>query len=137
MNAKHVKRLPGNKTDRMDSRWLGRVCQFGLARSSYVPAREFRELRLLRRHRRGLVQDRSRVRNRLQKVLDRSGARIGGVLTDVFGCNGRRIREGLAAGPSPERILATLDGRVGPKKELLATALEREVNGARGGLLRD
>ena len=65
--------------------WLARVCQFGLATPSHVPVKAFRELRVLTRYRRTLVGQRSRVRNRVQKVLDRSGVRVGGVLSATAG----------------------------------------------------
>ena len=87
VNARQVKQLKGRKTDVADSVWLARVCQSGLATASHVPPKAFREVRVLTRYRRTLVSQRSRVRNRVQKVLDRSGVRIGGVLSDVFGAN--------------------------------------------------
>ena len=73
VNARQVKQLKGRKTDVADSVWLARVCQFGLATPSHVPPKAFRELRVLTRYRRTLISQRSRVRNRVQKVLDRSG----------------------------------------------------------------
>ena len=106
VNARQVKQLKGRKTDVADSVWLARVCQFGLATASHVPPKAFREVRVLTRYRRTLVSQRSRVRNRVQKVLDRSGVRIGGVLSDVFGANGRRIVDGLARGLDHDAILA-------------------------------
>ena len=91
--------------------WLARVCQFGLATASHVPAKSFREVRVLTRYRRTLISQRSRVRNRVHKILDRSGVRVGGVLSDVFGRNGRRILDGLAQG-APDAILASLSHHV-------------------------
>ena len=95
LNAQQVKQLRGRKTDVEDSRWLARVCQFGLGRPSFVPSPPFRDLRTLSRHRRTLVARRSQVRNQAQKVIDRAGVRIGAVLTDIFGTNGRRILDAL------------------------------------------
>ena len=97
LHAQHVRQLRGRKTDIEDSRWLARVCQFGLGQPSFVPDEAFCDLRNLVRHRRTLVAQRSQTRNRVQKVLDRSGIRIGGVLSDIFGLNGRRILDGLVA----------------------------------------
>ena len=90
LHAQHVKQLRGRKTDVEDSRWLARVCQFGLGRPSFVPDQQFRDLRSLSRHRRKLIARRSQVRNQAQKVIDRGGVRIGVVLSDIFGANGRR-----------------------------------------------
>ena len=67
LHAQHVKQLRGRKTDVEDSRWLARVCQFGLGRPSFVPDQQFRDLRSLSRHRRKLVARRSQVRNQAQK----------------------------------------------------------------------
>lgn len=137
VHAQHVKQLQGHKTDRKDSVWLARVCQFELVRASFVPPRPFRELRPLSRHRGRLVSARSQVRCRVQAVLDRAGVRLGGALSDLFGVNGRRLLDGLAAGLPAERILASLDGRVARKKELLATMLESRLSARSVWLLRE
>ena len=127
--GKHNERqIKGRKTDVADSVWLARVCQFGLATASHVPPKTFREVRVLTRYRRTLVGQRSRVRNRVQKVLDRSGVRVGGVLSDVFGANGRRILDGLAQGLDPDAILASLSHHVGHKLERLGDALRLELS---------
>ena len=128
VNARQVKQLKGRKTDVADSVWLARVCQFALATASHVPPKTFRELRVLTRYRRTLVGQRSRVRNRVQKVLDRSGVRVGGVLSDVFGANGRRILDGLARGLDPDAILASLSHHVAHKLERLGDALRLELS---------
>ena len=122
-NAQHVKQIRGKKTDANDSLWLARICQFGLALPSYVPPRLFRQLRQLTRYRRRLVAERSRARNRVHKTLDHDGLRLGGVLTDIFGVNGRRILDGLVAGLSPQRILTSLTHHVAAKLAPLAQAL--------------
>lgn len=123
LHAQHVRQLRGRKTDIEDSRWLARVCQFGLGRPSFVPDEAFGDLRNLVRHRRTLVAQRSRVRNQVQKVLDRSGLRIGGVLSDLFGLNGRRILDGLVARRRRADILKSLSRHVRTRLELLGDAL--------------
>ena len=128
LHAQHVKQIKGRKTDVQDSLWLARICQFGLARPSYVPPPAFSELRQQCRLRRKLVGDRARTRNRLQKTLDGGGLRLGGVLTDILGRNGRRVLDGLVAGRTPERILASLTGHVQPKLADLARTLAAELS---------
>ena len=123
LHAQHVKQIRGRKTDVADSLWLARICQFGLARPSYVPPPAFAALRQQCRYRRKVVADRARVRQRLQKTLDHDGLRLGGVLTDILGANGRRILDGLCAGRSPERILAGLTRHVQGKRDELELAL--------------
>ncbi|MCY4595492.1 MAG: transposase [Bryobacterales bacterium] len=105
LHAQFVKQVQGRKSDVADSLWLARICRFGLCRPSYVPPRDFRQLRQLSRYRRKLVGERSRARNRIHKTLDHDGLRLGGALTDIFGLNGRKILAGLAAGRSKAAIL--------------------------------
>ena len=122
-HAQHVKQIRGKKTDVNDSLWLARICQFGLAQPSFVPPRHFRQVRQLTRYRRKLVAERSRNRNRVHKTLDHDGLRIGGVLSDIFGVNGRRILDGLLAGHPPQVILDGLSNHVRTKLKPLAQAL--------------
>ena len=137
VNAHQVKQLKGRKTDVADSVWLARVCQFGLASPSYVPPKAFREIRVLTRYRHTLVGQRSRVRNRVHKILDRSGVRVGGVLSDVFGANGRRILNGLLEGLDRETIVASLSHHVQHKVERLDDALRLSLSPADLLLLSD
>ena len=137
LHAQHVKQLRGRKTDVEDSRWLARVCQFGLGRPSLVPDRTFLALRSLSRHRRSLVQERARVRNRVQKVIDRAGVRIGGIISDVFGVNGRIMLDGLIAGDSREVILGRLSHHVSGKLATLGSALTFTLADWERELLRD
>ena len=123
-HAQHVRQIRGRKTDKNDSIWLARVCQYGLATPSYVPPRPFRDLRQTSRYRRTLVADRSRLRNRMHKALDHCGLRLGGALTDILGMNGRRILEGLVQGRGVDGILDSLSGHVRPKRDLLRQVLE-------------
>lgn len=134
LNAQQVRQLHGRKTDIEDSRCLARVCQFGLGTPSFVPARE---LRALCRHRRTLVAQRSRARNRAAKVIDRSGARIGGVITDIFGMNGRRILDGLVDRLDREAILGSLSRHVRGKLERLGDALTMSLRDADRVVLAD
>ena len=137
LHAQHVKQLRGRKTDVEDSRWLARVCQFGLGRPSFVPSQQFRDLRVLSRHRRKLVARRSRVRNQTQKVIDRAGIRIGVVLTDIFGTNGRRILDGLVNRLHSTDILASLSAHVRRKLDQLGDALRLTLRETEHLLLAD
>ena len=119
----HVKQIRGKKTDVNDSLWLARICQLGLAQANYVPPRRGRHLRQLTRYRRKLVAERRRSRNRVHKTIDHDGVRTGGVLSDIFGVNGRRIVDGLLAGHPPQVMVAGLTNHVRTKVEPLALAL--------------
>ena len=137
LHAQHVRQLRGRKTDVEDSRWLARVCQFGLGRPSFVPSQQFRDLRSLSRHRRKLVARRSQVRNQAQKAIDRGGVRIGAVLTDIFGKNGRRILDGLVDRLNSTDILASLSSHVRLKLARLGDALSLELRDTERLLLAD
>ena len=137
VNAHQVKQLKGRKTDVADSVWLARVCQFGLASPSDVPPKAFRDARGLTRYRRTLVGQRARLRNRVQKILDRRGVRIGGAISDVFGKNGRRILDGLVDGVDRDVILISLSHRVQHKLERLGDALSLSLNASDRLLLRN
>lgn len=137
LHAQHVKQLRGRKTDVEDSRWLARVCQFGLGRPSFVPDQQFRDLRSLSRHRRKLVARRSQVRNQAQKVIDRGGVRVGAVLSDIFGSNGRRVLDGLVSQRDPSDILASLSWHVRRKLDRLGDALNLTLRETERRLLDD
>ena len=120
-----------------DSLWLARICQFGLCQPSYVPPRESRQLRQLSRYRRKLVAERSRTRNRIHKTLDHDGVRLGWALADIFGRNGRRILDVLAAGRSADAVLRSLTGHVRSKRELLEQVLVADLDAHGVWKLRD
>ncbi len=127
-HPQQVKQLRGRKTDIQDARWLARVCQFGLGRTSYVPSKFFRDLRQLSRYRRQLVAQRSQIRNQVHKLLDGCGLLIGGILSDVFGMNGRRILAGIACGRASEQILDSLSMHVRDKRERFEDALQANLS---------
>ena len=108
VHAQHVKQIKGRKTDIADSIWLARICSFGLCSSSMVPPRAFRSLRKVSRMRRQVVRERARARNRIHKILDASGLRVSGILSDLFGANGMRILSStlykFCSSPSPEDV---------------------------------
>ena len=129
VHAQHVKQIKGRKTDIADSIWLSRICQFGLASPSLVLPKTFRDLRGLSRYRRKLIEQRAQKQVRMQKVLDRNGIRIGGILSRVtHSVNGRHMIEGLIAGASRETILSGLSWHVRKKLRALGDALSFELD---------
>jgi transposase len=104
-NAHQVKGIPGRKTDQSDSEWLASLLRGGQIKPSYVPEKHLRELRELTRLRVKYVQNRTAVKNRCQKVLNRVNIRLRSKLSDVFGKAGMEILNGLMAGKSVEAIL--------------------------------
>jgi len=105
-NARHVKQVPGRKTDVKDCQWLAQLLQHGLLRSSFVPPRPQRELRDLTRHRSQIVSERARITNRIHKVLEDANIKLHAVASDVMGVSGRSMLEAIIAGEDNPRELA-------------------------------
>lgn len=124
VNAQHVKAVPGRKTDVKDAEWIADLLRHGLLRASYIPNREQRELRELTRHRQALVQDRSQVIQRIQKVLEGANIKLSSVASNVVGVSGRAILDGLVRGEADPRTLADLaQGRLHTERAALEEAL--------------
>src|SRR3954447_12484104 len=108
VNARHVKAVPGRKTDVADCEWLADLLRHGLLRGSFVPDRPQRELRELTRYRTVLVRERAREANRIQKVLEGANIKLGSVATDILGVSGRAILAELVAGTTDTAAMAEL-----------------------------
>lgn len=98
VNARHMKAVPGRKTDIKDAEWIADLLQHGLLTASYIPDREQRELRELVRYRKSLVGERNRELNRLQKMLEGANIKISGTITDINGKSARNILEHILSG---------------------------------------
>ena len=108
VNAQHIKKVPGRKTDMKDAEWIAQLLQCGLLRPSFVPDRQQRELRDLTRQQTKLVQQRNAVGNRIEKVLETANIKLGSVASDVLGVSGRKMIEALIAGERDATVLADL-----------------------------
>lgn len=123
-NAYHIKAVPGRKTDVRDAEWIADLLRHGLIRGSFIPSPEQRQLRDLTRYRTQLVEERARITNRLQMVLEDAGVKLAAVVTDVRGVSARAILEALVAGETDPTTLADLArGRLRAKRELLTRAV--------------
>jgi len=124
VNARHIKAVPGRKTDVRDAEWIADLLQHGLLTSSFIPPAAQRELRELTRYRTSLVEERARVVNRLQKTLEDTNLKLGDVATDILGKSARRMLEALLAGQTDPVVLADLAcGRLRAKRAQLQEAL--------------
>ena len=97
VNARHMKNVPGKKTDMKDSQWIAQLLRAGLLKGSFVPARPFRELRQLTRYRKNITHDITTQKNRIDKFLQCSGFRLSAFISDIFGASGRNIIRHLIA----------------------------------------
>jgi transposase len=123
-NARHIKAVPGRKTDVRDCEWIADLLRHGLLKASFVPDRGARELRELTRYRTSLVRERTAEANRLQKTLEGANIKLAAVATDILGKSGREILAALVAGSTDAAALAQLaKGRLREKLPALERAL--------------
>ncbi len=128
VNARHMKAVPGRKTDLKDSEWIADLLRHGLLRASFIPPRPIRELREVARYRKTLIQERADEVNRLQKVLEMANLKLASVATDVLGKSGRAMLEAILGEQQDPTILAELArGRLRAKLPQLRQALEGRV----------
>ena len=128
VNARHVKHVPGRKTDVKDCQWLGQLLQCGLLQGSFVPDRPQRDVRDLTRHRAQLVAERAAVANRIHKTLEDANIKLGVVASDILGVSGREMLRALIAGNRTPQQMADLARRaLRSKIPQLEIALEGRV----------
>jgi transposase len=136
-NARHVKILPGRKTDACDAAWLCALVEHGLLRGSFVPPPAIGELRDLTRSRKRLVQAHTAEAQRIHKTLEDASIRLGWVASDVLGASGRAMLRALLAGERDPGVLAELArGRLRNKLPELREALAGRVGAHHALLLR-
>jgi transposase len=124
-NARHVKQVPGRKTDVSDAAWLCQLMEAGLLRGSFVPPKPQRALRTLTRYRKTQIAERQREANRLHKALEDTGIKLDCVASDILGKSGRAMLDALVAGTTDATVLAELArGRLRAKLPALREALE-------------
>lgn len=111
VNARHLKQVPGRKSDVRDCQWIAQLLQHGLLKGSFIPPRPQRELRDLTRHRTQLVEERTRTVNRIHKVLEDANIKLASVATEILGVSGRAILQALIAGQEDPVQLADLAQR--------------------------
>jgi transposase len=127
-NATHVKNVPGRKTDVKDSEWIAQLMQHGLLKPSFVPDTVLRDLRELSRDRTSLVAERSRLKNRIQKILEDANIKLGSVASDILGKSGRAMLTAMVKGNENPQALADLaQGQLRLKIPQLVEALRGRV----------
>jgi len=124
VNPEHVKAITGRKTDRADARRLAFLLRHDLLSGSFIPDRAQRELRELTRARTGLVRERARVVQRLEKALEGANIKLGAVVTELLGASGQAMLDAALAGVTdPEELAGLAHGKLRPKHDLLVQAL--------------
>lgn len=125
VNARDVKQVPGRpKTDKLDAVWLAKLNERGMLRPSFIPPADIRQLRHYTRLRVQLTEERSRHKQRVEKLLEDALIKVSTVATDIFGVSGRAMIDALIAGERDPQVLASLaKGRMRPKRAALVEAL--------------
>ncbi len=133
VNARHVKQVPGRKTDVSDAAWLCQLLEAGLLRASFVPPKPIRTLRNLTRYRKTQIAERQREANRLHKILEDTGIKLDCVASDILGASGRAMLDALVSGTTDPAVLAELaKGRLRRKLPALREALEGRFDAEHG-----
>jgi transposase len=138
VNARDVRNVPGRpKTDRLDAVWLAKLAERGMLRPSFVPPPWQRELRDLCRYRRTLIQERTREKQRAEKLLEDTQIKLSSVISDIFGKSGRDMLDALIAGQRDPHVLAELArGSMRGKRSVLQEALTGHFRDHHGYLLK-
>lgn len=141
VNARHVKAVPGRKTDVRDSEWLADLLRHGLLKASFIPPAHIRDLRELTRYRQSLVKEQTAVGNRIEKLIESANIKLGQVASDALGVSGLAMLRALARGETDAEKLAELARRgLKRKKPELRRALQGRLTAAQrwvlGELLR-
>jgi transposase len=128
VNARHVKQVPGRKTDVKDSEWLASLARFGLLKASFIPEKDLRELRTITRYRNKLIGMLASEKNRLNKVLDDGGMRLGNIVSDIGGVSATKIIDGLIAGQPLNTLLLELKGSLKKKSSAIREVLNAKLS---------
>jgi transposase len=136
-NAKHIKFVPGHKTDVKDAEWIADLLQHGLLKASFIPEAPQRDLRELVRYRTHLVDERSREVNRVHRVLEDANIKLSSVATDLMGQSARAMLDQIIAGKDdPEALAQLAKGKMRPKIAELERALLGQVKDTHRLLLK-
>jgi len=138
LNAKHVKNVPGRpKTDKLDAVWLAKVVERGMCAPSLVHPKPIRQLRDLTRYRRSLIRERTREKQRVEKLLEDAQIKLSSVISDIFGVSGRQMLAALIAGQRDPKVLARMArGAMRSKTPVLEEALTGHFEDHHGFLLQ-
>lgn len=128
VNARHVKNVPGHKTDKKDSVWLSKLLLSGLLKGSFIPPQDIRELRDLVRYKKKMVADAASEKNRIIRILEDANIKLSSVLSNVDGAVGTKIINDLIAGISdPGILLNHYHGKMKAGKDEVRKALEGRI----------
>jgi len=125
VNARHIKNVPGHKTDKKDSKWIAKLLLSGLLKGSFIPKKPIRELRDLTRYKRKIIEQVAAEKNRIQKILEDANIKLSSVISDMDGASATKIINAMISGVDDiEELLKFRHGKIQSSKEDLAAALK-------------
>ncbi len=125
VNARHIKNVPGHKTDKKDSKWIAKLLLSGLLKGSFIPKKPIRELRDLTRYKRKIIEQVASEKNRIQKILEDANIKLSSVISDMDGATATKILNAMLSGVDDiEELLKFRHGKIQSSKEDLAAALK-------------
>lgn len=129
-NARHMKNVPGKKTDIKDSEWIATLLRAGLLQGSFIPSPKIRELRELTRYRRSIVEEMTSQKNRIEKYLQSYGFKLSSFLSDIFGVSGRAIIDHIAqyGQISSDKVQLYVKGKAKVKTDVIKIAVNGKIN---------
>lgn len=128
VNARHIKNVPGHKTDKKDSKWIAKLLLSGLLKGSFIPQKPIRELRDLTRYKRKVVEQISAEKNRIQKILEDANIKLSSVVSDMDGATATKIINAMISGVEDiDELLKFRHGKIQSSREDLAAALKGNI----------
>lgn len=125
VNARHIKNVPGRKTDKKDSKWIAKLLLSGLLRGSFIPPKPIRELRDLTRYKRKIINQISSEKNRIQKILEDANIKLSSVVSDMSGATATKIIDTMIGGEDNiDELLKFRHGKMQATREELASSLK-------------
>lgn len=128
VNARHIKNVPGQKTDKKDSRWIAKLLLSGLLKGSFIPPKHIRELRDLTRYKRKVIEQISSEKNRIHKLLEDANIKLSSVVSNLSGVTATKIIDAMIDGQEDVNELVKLrHGKMQSSIEELASALKGKL----------
>ena len=125
VNARHIKNVPGQKTDKKDSRWITKLLLSGLLKGSFIPPKPIRELRDLTRYKRKVIEQISSEKNRIHKLLEDANIKLSSVVSNLSGATATKIIDAMIGGEENiEELLKYRHGKMQSSVEDLASSLK-------------
>ena len=137
VNARHIKNVPGQKTDKKDSKWITKLLLSGLLKGSFIPPKPIRELRDLTRYKRKVIEQISSEKNRIHKLLEDANIKLSSVVSNLSGATATKIIDSMIGGEENiEELLKYRHGKMQSSIEDLASSLKGNLTDHHRFMLR-